>query len=72
MKVAQLWPNEWQRSHCGAVLAELGGNQPCWVLGKALHREMSNCKHSDTELSKGAPKKICWPLGVSEFMHYES
>lgn len=70
MKVAQLWLNEWQRIHCGATLAELAGNQPRWVLGKVLHREMSNCKHSDTELSKGATKNT-WPLGVSEFIHYE-
>lgn len=58
MKVAQLWLNEWQRSHCGAALAELGGNQPCWVLGKAIHREMSNFKHSETELFREATKKI--------------
>lgn len=46
------------REVTGAVLAELVGNQPCRMLGKAIHREMSDGKHSATELSKGMLKNL--------------
>lgn len=46
------------REVTGAVLAELAVNQPFRVLGKAIHREMSDGKHSTTELSKGILRNL--------------
>lgn len=43
----------WQRSHCGAALAELGGQEPWRVPGRTVHRETSNWKHSPQSYTKG-------------------
>lgn len=43
----------WQRSHCGAALAELGGQEPWRVLGRTVHRETSNWKHSPQSCPRG-------------------
>lgn len=34
----------WPKSHCDATLVECAGNPPFYVLGKAIHREVSHQK----------------------------